>query len=271
MTTPAPAAPAAPVAAPVADAPVAAPVAAPAPSAPLALGDPAPAPVAAPVAVPVASPAPAPGAKAEPVTYEPTGDVGLDMALGFLGKLGIDVDHPGMKAAESGDFAILKATLAALGDDARGWEQFLALGEVAYGKRAEAAKVKAEADRQAVISAVGDEATWAAVQTWAAANAEPAERDAVNAALGAGGIAAKAMAQYLHGLYQNAAGTVVKPAPVVGDASRTPPGPGANGPLSPKDYAAEVAALNVKLRGRIDGSPEYAALQARRKAYRSPR
>lgn len=248
VAAPAPAAPAAPVAE--------------APAAPLAIGDPAPAPA------PAAEAPAAPAAEAPVVTYEPTGDPALDVALGFLGRMGIAPDHPGVKAAEAGDFAILKAELAALGDKAKGWEQFIALGEAAYAKVRDAHAARAAADREAVLSAVGGEENWKAVQDWATKNAEPAERDAVNAALAAGGIAAKAMATYLNGLYQKASGTTVTPAQVVPGTAASTAGVPTNGALSPKEYAAAVHQLYVDKRGSIDDTPEYAALQARRAAYR---
>ncbi|MFN9504294.1 MAG: hypothetical protein ACK57J_07040 [Rubrivivax sp.] len=253
--------------------------AAPAPAAPAA---PAPAPAASPAPAPVpaapapapAAPAPAPAAPASApaaqVVFEPTGDAKLDLALSFVAKLGIDGEHPGIKAAEAGDFSILKATLAGLGQQAAGWEQYMALGEEAVGARKAAAEAKAKADKAAIVSAVGSEEAWNTVQAWATANAEPAEREAVNAALAAGGIAAKAMALYLKQLHDGAAGTTVVPQSAVNPAATTggASGPGSNGPLSPREYAAAVAELNMQLRGRIDGSPQYAALQARRAAWR---
>src|SRR6185369_10168321 len=227
MTTEATAAPAAapaPAASP-ADAPAPAPApAAAAPAAPA----PAPAPVAtsiddapaAPAAAPIASetqpePAAAPAApgKVEPVSYEPTGDAGLDLALNFIGQRGIGLDHPAMKAAEQGDFALLKATLAQLGDKAVGWEHVIAAGEAAYAKTVESRKAEATAAQDAILSAFGTDRDaaakeWGKVSEWAKANAEPAEKAAVNAALKAGGIAAKAMAAYLHTLYKATPGAV---------------------------------------------------------------
>jgi len=66
------------------------------------------------------------------VQYNKTGDPGLDMALSFIGKLGIGPDHPAIVAARQGDFAFIKAELAGRGDKAQGWEQYLSLAEKAF-------------------------------------------------------------------------------------------------------------------------------------------
>lgn len=256
MTTPppAPAAPATPINAPEGTQPVGtAPQPASEPAAPLSLGEP---------AAP-ATPEPE-AAGTQPVVYDPTGDPGLDIALDFLGKLGLGPEDAAIAAAARGDFAALEAKLKGMGEKAKGFERYLELGKAAYAKEAAAAKAKADADRAAVISAVGDEKTWTAVQTWAAANAEPAEREAVNAALAAGGIAAKAVAKYLHDLWKASPAAVITPAPVTQHAGAG----AANGALDPASYKAEVAKLYAAKGGRIDGTPEYADLQRRRAAYR---
>lgn len=217
-----------------------------------------------------ASPAPAPAAGAA-VNYEPTGDAGLDFALGFLGRLGYSPEAPAMKAAEAGNFALLRAELALLGDKAQGWEQVVALGEQSF-KSMQASRVAAEQKTQdAILSAFGqdkDEAAkqWAEVREWAKANAEPEERAAVNAALQAGGIAAKAMAAYLNGLYRAHPSAVIEPATVtrVGGNSGND-----SAALSPTAYREAVLALRGKLGQGMDSSPEYKALQARRLAYRA--
>lgn len=61
------------------------------------IGEP-PAPAAPAVPAAPAAPVPVDGA----VLYEPTGDVGLDLALEFVGKAGIASDHPAMVAAAGG-------------------------------------------------------------------------------------------------------------------------------------------------------------------------
>lgn len=219
----------------------------------------------------VVIPAAEPGA----VTYEPTGNPKLDISLSFLAKVGIKADSPEMKAAEAGDFSILKATLATMGDKARGWEANVALGESAYQDVMTATATRRAADQKAVLEVVGGEDNWKAVKTFAAqATADsPAERAQVNAALNAGGVAAKAMAAYLHSLYMKHSDTQTPAAAVIPGAAATPPSATntSNAPLSPREYTNEVQKLSVALRnkGGIDNSPQYAALKARRSAWRA--
>jgi hypothetical protein len=275
-TAPAPAAAAAPAPAPV-EAPAPAPAAAPAPVATDISAEPAaaPAPIAAPVAeAPAAEPAP----KGEPVAvaYEPTGDAGLDLALGFLGKLGFAPDSPAMKQAESGDFSLLRAELALLGDKAKGYEQVLAAGEQGYKAIRDQQATAAQKTQDNILAAFGFKAEdpasrqaaaakWEQVREWAKTNAEPHERAAVNAALAAGGIAAKAMAAYLGQLHDGHPSTVIEPGTVTAVGGK---GASANGALSPKEYVAEVAKLRAVKGYGMDGSPEYKQLQARRAMWR---
>lgn len=198
------------------------------------------------------------------IEFNPTGDAGLDMALGFFGKLGLGPGDAAFDAAANGDFGMLKAKLGQLGDKAKGFEGFVSLAEQSYAKSAESNKAKVAKDVAAIHSAVGGADQWKSIQAWASANAEPHEKAEVNAALRQGGVAAKAMAQWLAGKYAAAAGTTVEPADVVtpGSAGKAPAS--ANGALSAKDYATEVQAARQKLGYKFDGSKEYAALQARR-------
>jgi hypothetical protein len=222
--------------------------------------------VQAPAAPTVPAPAPVAINDAAPVEFEPTGDVGLDMALAFIGKQGISETHPAMVAATKGDFSILKAELAAKG--AAGWEQFVALGETAYQRKAADAAATAAKTREAVIAAAGGEQEWLAVQKWASANATPEEKAQINGLLNQGGVAAKGAVQYLLSAYSRANNVVVDPRDATSGASRGGIPNADNGPLSPRAYADAVQQLNVKLRGRIEGSQEYATLQARRNAFR---
>lgn len=253
-------------AAPAANAPAtpaaatAAPTQAPA-SAPLDI-NPAAAPAPATQDAPVVPAAPAAGAPAA-IEYEPTGNPGFDLFLGFIGKAGYGPEHAAVKAAEAGDFSLLKAELALKGE--KGWEQVVALGEREVASKAEANKAKFAADKAVIEEAVGGAEQWVAIQTWAAANAEPAERAAVNQALAAGGIAAKAMAMYLSQLYAGTNPPKVGKSAIKPDASGSGP---VNTALSPAEYSAEVAKLSRQFRGRIEGTQEYAALQQRASRYR---
>lgn len=200
------------------------------------------------------------------VEFEPTGDVGLDMALAFVGKQGIGPDSPAMQAASNGDFSILKAELAAKG--AAGWEQFVALGEAAFARTKEANETKAKAARAAVIKEAGGAEEWAAIQKWASANATPEEKAEINALLNQGGLAAKGAVRYLAEVYNRANNVVVNPADATGRATRGGVPSANDGPLSPREYANAVQQLSVKLNGRLEGSQEYVKLQQRRHAYR---
>lgn len=211
----------------------------------------------------------APGAAVTVVAYEPTNNPALDMTLEFIGNLGIGPEDSAMKAAMDGNFDQLEALLRGMGDKAKGFERFLALGKDAYGRFAEEAKTKAAQATAAIHDVVGGEVRWKAIEEWAKQNAEPAEKEAVNAALSAGGIQARAVAFYLNHRFQLASGTTVEPtervsSPEAGGGR----GNGGNAPLSPKEYTSAVAELSRKNGGRIEGTREYSQLQARRRAYR---
>lgn len=213
---------------------------------------------------PAVTPEAKPAEKADEsvVTYEPTGDAGLDMALAFIGKQGLAGDHPAVQAAANGDFTMLKATLAQKG--VQGYAEFIALGEEAYKRQTEKGKAAAEDTRKTVYAAAGGAEQWAAIQKWASENATPEEKAAINEQLNAGGIKAKAAAVYLTNLYNKAGNMTQDPADVTKPGAK--PNASADAPLSAREYASEVAKLNAKLRGRLDGSPEYEALQRRRAA-----
>lgn len=197
------------------------------------------------------------------VEYEKTGDVSLDMALDFVGKAGIGVEHPAMQAAANGDFSILKATLAA--KNVPGWEQFVALGESAYTRQQEQATAKAAALRETVYKEAGGQAEWNNVQAWASNNATPEEKAQINALLNQGGLAAKGAVKYLVDAYSRANNVVVNPQDPTANAGRGGGAPsGDQGPLTAKAYAEAVQVLNFKLGGRLEGSKEYADLQRRR-------
>ena len=202
------------------------------------------------------------------ISYNPTGDAGLDMALGFVGKLGLSPQHPAMAAASNGDFGMLKAHLASLGSKAEGWQQYVALAEQAHATGKVTADAKHAENLKAVQEAAGGEEQWNNIQAWAAANAEPEERTSVNAALAQGGIAAKAMVQYLAGLYNRAPGTTVNPAPVVNPAAKASSASQEGGALTAQAYAKAVQETRQKLGYSFDNSAEYRSLQMRREAGR---
>ena len=214
------------------------------------------------------NPNPAPAGAVQAVSYENTGDVGLDMALSFVGKLGIGPGSPEMQAAETGNFNLLKAKLASLGAAAQGWEQYVALGEASWKTASDAQKAKVEATDKIVHEAAGGAENWKAVQAWIAEKGEPSERAAINAALDAGGIAAKAVAMYLTHVHSLTAGGSAHAEVFAGGQQQRNGGDASSQALSPRAYVAEVQKLRVKLGGRMDGSSEYASLQKRAAAWR---
>lgn len=221
-----------------------------------------------PVKLPIVEKTPEPKAgELVVVAYDATGDAGLDMALDFVGKFGIGPEDPAMAAAADGNFDLLAAKFAAMGAKAQGYEKFLALGKASYAAVQATAKATSEKNAEAIYNVVGGKERWETVKTWAGKEAEPEEQTAVNAALNAGGMQAKAMAMYLDTLFDKASGVTVKGRSAVsGNAAGGAPANG--GALSPRAYTAEAEKLSRKLGGRLDGSPEYKQLQARRAAWR---
>lgn len=201
------------------------------------------------------------------VAYEPTGDVGLDMALEFVGNLGISDQDPAMIAAMEGNFDLIVAKLASLGTKATGYEKFIALAQKAAEGAATKANEVATATQSAVWEAAGGEAQWTAISEWAKNNADPDEKAELNKMFNAGPIQARAAATMLAQAYAGADGVVINPADPTANRSAASAA-SANGALSLTDYTSEVQALHRRLGGRMDDSPEYKALQARRAAFR---
>jgi len=196
------------------------------------------------------------------VAFEPTGDVGLDMALEFLGKQGFGVEHPAMVAAGNGDFTILEALLAQKG--VQGWDRMIALGKAGMERIAGNQKAETAKTLDIVTKAVGGAEEWGNIQKWAAANATDEERAAINTQLNAGGLSAKMAATYLADLYAKANNVNITPPDGATFKGNAPQAAKASGPLSAADYTAAVNELHRKLGGRMEGSPEYAALGQRR-------
>jgi len=205
------------------------------------------------------------------VVYDTTGDPGMDMALSFVGRLGLKPDHPAMAKAAEGDFSFIKAHLATLGDKAKGWEQHIALAEQAYGNQVKTQQALTQAITTSVHREAGGPAQWAAIEAWAKANADPKERDYINKMLADNPVSAQAAVILLKRGYEKATGTTVEPAnPLKGD---TPSAEGAKpdnqGPLSRKEYAKAVIELNRRKPGAVDRKdPEYLQLQQRARAYK---
>lgn len=248
-----------------AQAPAASPAASPA-AAPAAPASPAAAPAQDP---PVTFEAPTPAAPTPPqdnvVVYEKTGDPGLDVALRYVGQRGFGPEHPAVQAATKGDFTQLETALKALGAKADGYAEYVGLAKDAYGRRQAAAQQKAEAASKVIYDAVGGKEKWAAIHAWVAENADQSEKDSINAAFKAGGIAAKTVAAQLASMFAIHGKTAPKAA-VKAEASAAPPAGAA--PLTLADYSKAVKTLHAQLGSRMEGSKEYADLKARRAAAR---
>jgi hypothetical protein len=204
--------------------------------------------------------------------YDSTGDVGLDFALEFVGKLGFGPSHPAMVAAGDGDFALLEAALAALGDKAQGYDKFVALAKDSLTKANGAASEAAAKTRSACAAVAGGEAELDAVIAWASKQAAdgimlPEEKESLNAMLAAGGLQAVAATKMLLEVYSNAPATVQVPTP-------TTPAPAANAALeagetlTKRSFADASRQLRQKHGPNFQQTPEYKALAARALAQR---
>lgn len=199
------------------------------------------------------------------VTYNATGDVGLDMTLDFLGKLGYAPNNPAMAAAIEGDFSLLAAELAS--KDVKGYDRFIALGEKAYADQQAKNKTRQDEDRKAVESEAGGADSWAAIQKWATENADDTERKAVSEQLGKGGIQARMAVAWLRGAYEKSTGVADTDGP--GKAVSTAKGAvGGNEPLTAREYGKAVMEARTGFKGDFESSTVYKTLQARRMAFK---
>lgn len=217
---------------------------------------------------PAADPAKAEqGTFGESVTYQPTGDSNLDLALGFAGKHGLSPEHPVMVEASKGNFGPIKALFAEKG--VQGWEAYVALAEKGFHDFTRAEAEKTLAIQKIVVAAAGSEDEWNNVLSWASANADPDEKEHVNAALAQGGVVAEAMAAYLVNLYRGAPGVSYAPQEraVTPNAARGAAA-SSNAPLSPREYTKAVQELRRTLGVGFESSREYQILNQRRMAYR---
>lgn len=196
------------------------------------------------------------------IEYAPTGDAGLDVALGFIGGLGIAGNDPAVVAAANGDFTFLKAKLATM-DNARGWQQMIALAEDAYGRAKERFNSHVAEVDKAILGVAGSAENWQAIKAWAAANATPEEKKQINAMIDAGPVQARAAATLLRDTYARAIGTTVNPANALRKNASGESPTTESKRLSRQEYAAEVRKLSNTLGTRMESSPEYAALKRR--------
>jgi len=187
------------------------------------------------------------------------------MALNYIGARGFGPDHPAVRAAIQGDFSLLRASLAGLGDKAAGYEAYVALAEKAYKDAIKSFEETEQKAIAAVLEVVGSPENWEAIHAWARENADPDEKEEINAMLGGTPRQARAAAVYLRDLYEKAHGTTVAPARATKDTVAGSYTPAGGGPITdPKEYARLVSELHRKLGNRMEGSEEYKQLQQRR-------
>ncbi|WCA46287.1 scaffold protein [Caulobacter phage ERS] len=202
------------------------------------------------------------------VTYEPTGDPALDVALTFIGGLGIDEHNPAMAAAIKGDFTALRALCASMGTRAVGYENFVALGERAYNDAKTKAEATATAKQAAIMEAAGSTENWDAILAWAGTVAEPHEKARLNEMLKGDEFQARAAANLLVSQYNKRVNAPLKGA-TKHDASggKGTAAADADAPLNRREYAAAVRELSFKMGDAFQTSPEYKRLQQRHMAY----
>lgn len=205
--------------------------------------------------------------KAPAPLFEQTGDPGLDLALEFISGIGVGPDNPLVQHAQkTGDFAPLEAYLAAQGDKAKGFERYIGLAKGAYAKHAEAQKAYDEAISKSFDAGIPEEHR-EAVAKWLPTTATPEELESIEELKKHSPLAARAISTYLYQEYSKATNPEARPAPALKDDAGARPA--AVGALSPQEYAREVAALAARVGShRVEQSPEYAQLQARRRAFR---
>lgn len=216
----------------------------------------------APPATPPVPEVPAPKPALPPIP-EKTGDAALDLALAYIVSKGINRDDPAVQlAAETGDFAALKAKLAAAG--ATDADPYMDAAKSAYERfkvKSDAATKEITDSAEKASASVG--ATWDKVKEWAGKEASAEQKAQINDALAAGGVTAKATLQWLANAYAKANPPSGKAA-VNGDA---PPASAGAGGLSAKEYAKEVEKLYSSSGFKdVTGTPAYQALQQRRLA-----
>ena len=174
------------------------------------------APVAAPVAAPAAA-APAAPAPAAPAAEAGKTDDGsfewvktvhasLDIALGWLGKQGLgETNELVQLAARTGNFDGLKAHFAQ--NATPGSAEMLSILESSFKDYVETQNANIEKETASQVEFLGGPERANAVIEWASTNAEPAEKQAFNAMMDAGGFQARAALAYVSSLYDKHTGT----------------------------------------------------------------
>lgn len=198
--------------------------------------------------------------------YAETGHSGLDMALDFVGRQGLGVDHPAVQSAINGDFGPIKALLAEKG--VQGHEAYVALAEKAFQEFDAKKQATQAAVHEMGVAVAGSEEDLQAVLDWASQNADEGEKKVLNLALESGGILAEAVLHYIVNGYRGAEGTSYAPQKTAVKDTAAPAPATSGQPLSPRDYGRAVYDLRAKLGAKTESSKEYAELNRRRALWR---
>lgn len=196
------------------------------------------------------------------------GDPALNVVYRFIENLGFKTSDSEIQSViEKGDFSLLRAKLASMGDKATGWQEYLGIAENKYKQDKEKEKENTALCENAIHQAVGGKEQWLQIQSWASANADEHEKETFNALLSAGPLQAKVAARQLADYYYKANGVTKEPQSAVGDNATS--SKQTSYALSPQEYTAAVQELARKVgAGRIDNHPDYEKLKQRRLAYR---
>lgn len=200
----------------------------------------------------------------EPYVFEETGDAGLDLALEYLGNLGLTDEHPAIVKAAAGDFGPLEAHLKAV--KAPGHEKYLKLAREGVARQVTVVNDAVAAKNNAVFAVVGGAENWAKVAAWAKANATDSERDDMNEMLRKSPTTAAAAAKAIFAAFNAKTGGFTQEAknPVnQHGANGYPAGKPAKTIANRRELAAATDAL-VRRHGshNIHLNPEYIRLHA---------
>lgn len=218
------------------------------------------------------TPAPSTAPKAEEGqvgSFGDSGDPAMNLVYRFVEKAGFTPDDAEIKAViDSGDFSLLRAKLASMGDKAQGWQEYIGIAERHFQNENQKQLDRISAIEDSVFNAVGGKEQWIQIQAWASANADEDEKRAFNAMLNADPIQAKVAARQIAEYYYNAHGHTKEPENTISYRA-TQGQSGQTYALSPDEYVAAVQDLARKVgSGRIDNHPDYEKLKQRRAAWR---
>ena len=196
-----------------------------------------------------------------------TGDPGFDLSLDFATKLGLRPSDLEVKLAfDEGNFDLLEAKLAAMGDKAAGYKEHLALAKGYFEKEVQREMANIASCEKAIYGVFGGQENWDEVRDWVKGSDLKSQLPIINKMLDAGPVEAEMAALYINSKYNQAAGTVVEPKSAVHQAHST--NQADTYALSPSEYNEKLNQLieKVGIQG-IDSSPEYNKLRHRLLAY----